>query len=149
MKRKKKNIITYITVVVLILIIILTLIFYPVIKNNKYKKELQNNIIQNTDINNIKEVEKKNNYYIVKNNEEVIILDLNYDKKTSRKLEELYKSNLKIAYQRGEIYYEEKKRNKDDHGQHERRNGADQYRKYLLYRKPGAYADPAHNSWRL
>ena len=43
----------------------------------------------------------------------------------------------------------EKKRNKDDHGQHERRNGADQYRKYLLYRKPGAYADPAHNSWRL
>ena len=43
----------------------------------------------------------------------------------------------------------EKKRNKDDHGQHERRDGADQYRKYLLYRKPGAYADPAHNSWRL
>ena len=34
-------------------------------------------------------------------------------------------------------------------GQHERRDGADQYRKYLLYRKPGAYADPAHNSWRL
>ena len=43
----------------------------------------------------------------------------------------------------------EKKRDKDDHGQHERRDGADQYRKYLLYRKPGAYADPAHNSWRL
>ena len=105
MKRKKKNIITYITVVVLILIIILTLIFY--------KKELQNNIIQNTDIKNIKEVEKKNNYYIVKNNEEVIILDLNYDKKASKKLDELYKSNLKIAYQRGEIYYEEKKRSKD------------------------------------
>lgn len=113
MKRKKKNIITYITVVVLIPIIILTLIFYPVIKNNKYKKELQNNIKQNTDIKNIKEVEKKNNYYIVKNNEEVIILDLNYDKKASKKLEELYKSNLKIAYQRGEIYYEEKKRSKD------------------------------------
>ena len=42
-----------------------------------------------------------------------------------------------------------KTRDKDDHGQHERRDGADQYRKYLLYRKPGAYADPAHNSWRL
>ena len=106
---KKKIII----ISILLIIICLSVLLYPVIKNNSYKKELFNNIYENTKYKDITYLNKDNNYYIIKTNDKVIVLDLNYEEKLSLDINKLSQSNLELVYRRNNLYYEEKKKEKN------------------------------------
>lgn len=108
---KKKYII--ILSLIITILLVLSIYIYPTEKNNKYKKELINNIYKNTNIKNIKYLNKDNNYYIVKTNNKVVVLDLNYEEVYEIDKNKIKDSTKDITYRRGNIYYEEKIKEKE------------------------------------
>lgn len=112
-KKKKKQITIYLLSILTLLLIIITIISYPCITNDKYSQKLIKNIYNNTNIKNIEYINKSNNYYIIKDKQNIIVLDLNYDIVKKQSKEEITPSNLNIVYRRGNIYYEEKIKEKN------------------------------------
>lgn len=106
---KKKIII----ISILLIIICLSVLLYPVIRNNNYKNKLYNVIYKNTKYKDITYLNKDNNYYIIKAKNKVIVLDLNYEEKLSVDINKLSESNLELVYRRNNLYYEEKKKEKN------------------------------------
>ena len=104
----KKKII--ITIIILLIIAPLSIVMYPIIKNDNYKRRLLNNIYDNTDYNNITYLNKDNNYYIIKTKKKVLVLDLNYEEKSSIDIVTLKQNDLELVYRRNNLYYEEKVR---------------------------------------
>ena len=104
----KKKII--ITIIILLIIAPLSIVMYQIIKNDNYKRRLLNNIYDNTDYNNITYLNKDNNYYIIKTKKKVLVLDLNYEEKSSIDIVTLKQNDLELVYRRNNLYYEEKVR---------------------------------------
>lgn len=102
-----------IIVLVVIILIPISLKLNVVIQNNKYDKELLDNVYKNTTIKKIEYLDKNNNYYIVKTTDKVIVLDLNYEEVYNIDINELKNKDLPLAYRRNNLYYEEKKRDKN------------------------------------
>lgn len=107
---KKKYLII---LLLLLLITILTIYIYPTEKNNKYKQKLIKDIYQNTTIKNIEYLNKDNNYYILIAEDKVVVLDLNYEEVYKIDKNKIKDSTKDITYRRGNIYYEEKIKEKD------------------------------------
>lgn len=107
---KKKYIII---LLLLLLILILTIYIYPTEKNNKYKQKLIKDIYQNTTIKNIEYLNKDNNYYILVAANKVVVLDLNYEEVYKIDKNKIKDNTKDITYRRGNIYYEEKIKEKD------------------------------------
>lgn len=107
---KKKYIII---LLLLLLISILTIYIYPTEKNSKYKQKLIKDIYQNTTIKNIEYLNKDNNYYILVAANKVVVLDLNYEEVYKIDKNKIKDNTKDITYRRGNIYYEEKIKEKD------------------------------------
>lgn len=107
---KKKYLII---LLLLLLISILTIYIYPTEKNSKYKQKLIKDIYQNTTIKNIEYLNKDNNYYILIAANKVVVLDLNYEEVYKIDKNKIKDNTKDITYRRGNIYYEEKIKEKD------------------------------------
>ncbi len=107
---KKKYIIILLTI---LLISVLIIYIYPTERNNKYKQKLIKDIYQNTTIKDIKYLNKDNNYYIIIAEDKVVVLDLNYEEVYSIDKNKIKDSTKDITYRRGNIYYEEKIKEKE------------------------------------
>lgn len=107
---KKKYIIILLTI---LLISVLTIYIYPTERNNKYKQKLIKDIYQNTTIKDIKYLNKDNNYYIIIAEDKVVVLDLNYEEVYEIDKNKIKDSTKDITYRRGNIYYEEKIKEKE------------------------------------
>lgn len=107
---KKKYIIILLTI---LLISVLIIYIYPTERNNKYKQKLIKDIYQNTTIKDIKYLNKDNNYYIIIAEDKVVVLDLNYEEVYSIDKDKIKDSTKDITYRRGNIYYEEKIKEKE------------------------------------
>lgn len=107
---KKKYIII---LLILLFISVLVIYIYPIKKNNIYKQKLIKDIYQNTTIKDIKYLNKDNNYYIIIAEDKVVVLDLNYEEVYSIDKNKIKDSTKDITYRRGNIYYEEKIKEKE------------------------------------
>lgn len=107
---KKKYIIILLTI---LLISVLIIYIYPTERNDKYKQKLIKDIYQNTTIKDIKYLNKDNNYYIIIAEDKVVVLDLNYEEVYSIDKDKIKDSTKDITYRRGNIYYEEKIKEKE------------------------------------
>lgn len=107
---KKKYIII---LLILLFISVLVIYIYPIKKNNIYKQKLIKDIYQNTTIKDIKYLNKDNNYYIIIAEDKVVVLDLNYEEVYSIDKSKIKDSTKDITYRRGNIYYEEKIKEKE------------------------------------
>lgn len=107
---KKKYIIILLTI---LLISVLIIYIYPTERNDKYKQKLIKDIYQNTTIKDIKYLNKDNNYYIIIAEDKVVVLDLNYEEVYSIDKNKIKDSTKDITYRRGNIYYEEKIKEKE------------------------------------
>ncbi len=107
---KKKYIII---LLIILLISILTIYIYPTERNNKYKQKLIKDIYQNSTIKNIEYLNKDNNYYILIAENKVVVLDLNYEEVYKIDKSKIKDNSKDITYRRGNIYYEEKIKEKD------------------------------------
>lgn len=107
---KKKYIII---LLILLFISVLVIYIYPIKKNNIYKQKLIKDIYQNTTIKDIKYLNKDNNYYIIIAEDKVVVLDLNYEEVYEIDKNKIKDSTKDITYRRGNIYYEEKIKEKE------------------------------------
>ena len=107
---KKKYIII---LLILLFISVLVIYIYPIKKNNIYKQKLIKDIYQNTTIKDIKYLNKDNNYYIIIAEDKVVVLDLIYEEVYRIDKSKIKDSTKDITYRRGNIYYEEKIKEKE------------------------------------